>query len=52
MLDSFKGLDSTDPRDKVFALLGFVALDGPYPELITPDYERRIEQVYLDVARI
>lgn len=51
MLKSFKGLDSTDPRDKVFALLGFVALDGPYPELITPDYEKSIEQVYLDVAK-
>ena len=51
MLNSFKKLDSTDPRDKVFALLGFVALDGPYPELITPDYEKSTEQVYLDVAK-
>lgn len=51
MLDSFKRLDSTDPRDKVFALLGFVAVDGPYPELITPDYKKSTEQVYLDVAR-
>ena len=51
MLNSFKGLDSTDPRDKVFALLGFVALDGPYPELITPDYVKSTEEVYLDVAK-
>ena len=51
MLNLFKGLDSTDPRDKVFALLGFVALDGPYPELLTPDYEKSTEQVYLDVAK-
>ena len=51
MLRSFKALDSTDPRDKVFALLGFVALDGPYAELITPDYEKSTEQVYLDVAK-
>ena len=51
MLDSFKALDSTDPRDKVFALLGFVAPDGPFPELITPDYGKSTEQVYLDVAR-
>ena len=51
MLNRFKKLDSTDPRDKVFALLGFVALDGPYPELITPDYEKSTEQVYLDVAK-
>ena len=51
MLNSFKKLDSTNPRDKVFALLGFVALDGPYPELIMPDYEKSPEQVYLDVAK-
>lgn len=51
MLSSFKKLDSTDPRDKVFALFGFVSLDGLYPELITPDYEKSTEQVYLDVAK-
>ena len=33
MLDSFKGFDSTDPRDRVFTFLGFVALDGPYSTL-------------------
>ena len=38
MLSNFSGLASTDPRDKIFALLGFVAPDGPFPELITPDY--------------
>lgn len=51
MLDSFKVLNATDPKDKVFALLGFVALDGPYPHLITADYTKTTEQVYLDVAR-
>ena len=51
MLNGFKKLDSTDPRDKVFALLGFVALNGPYSELITPDYNKSTEQVYLDVAK-
>ena len=51
MLTYFKALDSTDPRDKVFALLGFVALDGPYAELITPDYEKSTEQVFIDVAK-
>ncbi|KAM0803710.1 heterokaryon incompatibility protein-domain-containing protein [Usnea florida] len=51
MLNRFKRLDSTDPRDKVFALLGFVALDGPYSELITPDYKKSTEQVYLDVTK-
>lgn len=51
MLDSFKGLNVTDPKDKVFALLGFVALDGPFPDLITANYTKTTEQVYLDVAR-
>ena len=50
-LNSLRRMRSTDPRDKVFALLGFVALDGPFPELIAPDYEKSIEQVCLDVAR-
>lgn len=51
MLDSFKSLKVTDPKDKVFALLGFVALDGPFPDLITANYTKTTEQVYLDVAR-
>lgn len=42
---------STNPRDKVFALLGFVARDGPFLELITPDYEKSTEQVYSDATR-
>lgn len=44
---------SVDPRDKLFALLGFVALEGPFLELITPDYdyEESTEQVYLYFAR-
>lgn len=50
-LNKLRRMRSTDPRDKVFALLGFVALDGPFPELIAPDYEKSTEQVYLDVAR-
>ena len=51
MLASFKGSDFTDPRDKVFALSGFVALDGPFSELITPGCGKSTEQVYLDAAR-
>ena len=51
MLESFKKLNATDPRDKVFALLGFVALDGPFSDLIMVNYEEHINQVYLDVAR-
>ena len=51
MLNRFRKLDSTDPRDKVFALFGFVALGGPYSELITPDYKKSTEQVYLDVTK-
>lgn len=51
LLIELRIMRSTDPRDKVFALLGFVALDGPFFELIAPDYEKSTEQVYLDVAR-
>lgn len=48
--DCLRGMRSIDPRDKLFALLGFVALDSPFIELIAPDYEKGTEQVYLDVA--
>ena len=51
LLDGLRTMRSTDPKDKVFALLGFIALDGPSLELIAPDYEKSTEQVYLDVAR-
>lgn len=40
LLNSLRKMRSTDPRDKVFALLGFVALDGPFLELIAPNYEK------------
>jgi hypothetical protein len=38
---------ATDPRDKVYALLGLV--DGDYKEY-TPDYNKSVVQVYTDVV--
>lgn len=51
LLRRFMRLDATDPRDKVFAVLGFVALDGPLHNFITADYEKSTVQVYIDITR-
>jgi hypothetical protein len=40
---------ATDPRDKIFGLLGLVS-HGPNPTGIVPDYKRTEAQVYTDVA--
>lgn len=51
LLSSLRIMRSTDPRDKALALFGFVGLDGPFLQLITTDYEKDTEKVYLDIAR-
>jgi hypothetical protein len=51
LLSDFRLFNATDPRDKVFALLGFVALDSPCPNLITVNYEEKVEKVYMDVTQ-
>lgn len=49
--DCLRGMRSIDPRDKLFALLGFVALDSPFLKPIAPDYGKSTEQVYLYFVR-
>ena len=51
MLTELKALKATDPRDKVFALLGLVALESPYSNLLHVDYEEKVEKVYTDVTK-
>lgn len=46
--------DATDPRDKVFSLLGLAAETEDsllWPVALLPDYRRNVAQVYRDVAR-
>ena len=47
-------LDSTDPRDKIFALLSFgkeTKIISHLPELIKPDYKKSIDRVFADFTR-
>ncbi|KAM0279439.1 hypothetical protein ACHAQH_004599 [Verticillium albo-atrum] len=41
--------NATDPRDRVFALVG-LAEDGAHP-LVAPDYNKTAEQVFVDAAK-
>ena len=46
LLSSYRGYLATDPRDKVFALLGIAASDLD----LVPDYTKSYELVFTDVA--
>jgi hypothetical protein len=48
VLDRYAGMDCHDPRDKVYGLLGLVK-KSERPEI---DYNKSIQQVYLDVVEI
>ncbi|KAI0471591.1 heterokaryon incompatibility protein-domain-containing protein [Xylariaceae sp. FL0804] len=53
MLSVARDSDSTDARDKVFAILALVdqaTENGPRELLVTPDYTKGVEDVYVDVA--
>lgn len=47
----FRGNNSTDPRDKIYALLGLLEeIEGGETYGITPDYNLAVEQAYVQVA--
>ncbi|GIZ41578.1 hypothetical protein CKM354_000487700 [Cercospora kikuchii] len=46
LLSTYRGYEATDPRDKVFALLGIASSS----EGLVPDYTKSCEAVYRDVA--
>lgn len=45
LLLSFSDFNATDPRDKIFALWGFVK-NGAHTDLLRPDYSLTVEEVY------
>lgn len=49
MLNSCKAFNSTDPRDKVYALMNLPPFQKEYPGL-KPDYHLSTEDVFADVA--
>ncbi|KAF2112848.1 heterokaryon incompatibility protein-domain-containing protein [Lophiotrema nucula] len=51
MLKEFSGFDATDPRDKIFALWGFVDPDSPYASLLMPDYSLSVQEVFARATR-
>jgi hypothetical protein len=44
-------LDATDPRDKIYGLLGLSGPFGNYKSLVRPDYSKPVESVYCEIAR-
>ena len=50
LLLSFSDFNATDPRDKIFALWGFVK-DGANNDLLRPDYSLSTEEVYSRAAK-
>lgn len=48
-LTDFRHCASTDPRDKVYALLGIVRWDSGVPPLEI-DYQKSVREVYIDAA--
>jgi hypothetical protein len=48
MLKSFENCGATDPRDKIFALLGLLPEQGNRFE--KPDYNKPVEKVYIETA--
>lgn len=47
----FRGNNSTDPKDKIYALLGLLEeVEGSETYEITPDYNLAVEQAYVQVA--
>lgn len=54
ILDKSSRLESTDPRDRVFGLLGVLKRLNPaepLPPSLTPDYNKPLAHVYRDVTR-
>ena len=51
LLNSFRNCRCSDPRDKVYALLG-LANDQGAPEMVSVDYSKSVEAVYLECANI
>lgn len=49
LLHSFRSWKASDPRDKVYALLG-LSSDGPKATQLKPDYNLPVENLYRNVA--
>lgn len=50
LMERFRGFECTDPRDKVYALLGLASVDKNMP-LPKPDYSKSVSEVYCTTAK-
>jgi hypothetical protein len=50
LLERFRDFNCTDPRDKIYALLGLASIDKNMP-LPKPDYSKSVSEVYCATAR-
>lgn len=48
LVSTFRNLEATDPRDKIYA---FVGLASDWDKVPRPDYSQTVEEVYLTFAR-
>ena len=51
-LRSYQHLQSTDPRDRIYALLGLYSPMSRYRSQIQPSYQKKAHEVFCDVARV
>jgi hypothetical protein len=51
LLDGFQHKNTTDQRDKVYALLNLATFSTDQMERIIPDYNLSVEEVYIQTAR-
>jgi hypothetical protein len=54
LISKFSGQKSTDPRDRIYGLLGLVTAGLPATEreVITADYSKSAKEIYRDVMRV
>jgi Heterokaryon incompatibility protein (HET) len=50
VMENFRDFQTTDPRDKVYALLGLASVDRNMP-LPKPDYSKSVSEVYCETVR-
>lgn len=51
-ITTLRVVQSTDPRDRIFAALGFLQLDGRYRGAILPDYQISVQELFTQVTTV
>ena len=51
-IDTFRSLECSNPRDKVFAFHGMLRNEDGSAVLSTPDYNKTVPEVYLEASKV